>query len=37
MLEYLENRGFDNAMNTFYTQYQNAGGINVPKGYEPPG
>jgi len=24
-------------MNTFYKQYQNAGGINVPKGFVPTG
>ena len=35
--EYVENHGFDNAMNTFYKQYQNAGGINVPKGFVPTG
>jgi hypothetical protein len=33
MQEYVENRGFDNAMDTFYEQYQNAGGINTPKGF----
>jgi hypothetical protein len=37
MQEYVENRGFDNAMDTFYKQYQNAGGINVPKGFVPGG
>jgi hypothetical protein len=37
MQEYVENRGFDNAMNAFYKQYQNAGGINVPKGIVPSG
>ena len=37
MQEYVENRGFDNAMDTFYKQYQNAGGINVPKGFVPTG
>ncbi|BBW99461.1 hypothetical protein MMOR_03980 [Mycolicibacterium moriokaense] len=33
MQEYVENRGFANAMDTFYKQYQEAGGINVPKGF----
>jgi hypothetical protein len=35
--EYVENRGFANAMDTFYEQYQHAGGINVPKGFVPGG
>jgi hypothetical protein len=37
MQEYVENRGYANAMDTFYDQYQHAGGINVPKGFVPPG
>lgn len=37
MQEYVENRGFDNALNTFYDQYQHAGGINIPKGFVPTG
>ncbi|MCT7661229.1 TPR repeat region-containing protein, partial [Mycobacterium deserti] len=37
MQEYVQERGFANAMNTFYTQYQNAGGINVPEGFKPGG
>ena len=35
MKQYAEDRGFDNAMNTFYQEYQNAGGINIPKGFTP--
>ncbi len=32
--KYIEDHGYANAMNTFYTEYQNAGGINVAR---PPG
>lgn len=33
MEQYIEDRGSDNAMNTIYQEYQNAGGINIPKGF----
>ena len=35
MQEHVENRGFANEMDTFAKQYQNDGGINVPKGFVP--
>ena len=35
MQEHVETHGFANAMDTFYKQYQNAGGINVPERIRP--
>ena len=37
MRQFVESGGFANAMDTFYRQYQNADGINVPKGFVPTG